>query len=202
MLPLELRRNVDLAKTNLVSRMFDAWGGIPVALLQQMNLRECLCGYIGLEDYTLYPLIRPGSFVEIDERQSRVKPGNWQNEFDRPIYFVELRNGYACSWCELNGSQGHQHCSPPFNVAGPLNRLSHFWGALHLSPLPPVQQCRSPPARKRQTPSAFCSLTPSGVARACSPLSTRRFCDGASARSKNQFSFRHSSRNLPLKLSI
>jgi transcriptional regulator with XRE-family HTH domain len=105
MLPLELRRNVELAKTNLVSRMFDAWGGIPVALLQQMNLRECLCGYIGLEDYTLYPLIRPGSFVEIDERQSRVKPGNWQNEFDRPIYFVELRNGYACSWCELNGSQ-------------------------------------------------------------------------------------------------
>jgi hypothetical protein len=105
MLPLELRRNVELAKTNLVSRMFEAWGGIPVALLQQMNLRECLCGYIGLEDFTLYPLIRPGSFVEIDERQSRVKPGNWQNEFDRPIYFVELRNGYACSWCELNGSQ-------------------------------------------------------------------------------------------------
>jgi len=105
MLPLELRRNVELAKTNLVSRMFETWGGIPIALLQQMDLRECLCGYIGLEDYTLYPLIRPGSFVEIDERQNRVKPGNWQNEFDRPIYFVELRNGYACSWCELDGNQ-------------------------------------------------------------------------------------------------
>jgi len=105
MLPVELRRNVELAKTNLVSRMFETWGGIPIALLQQMDLRECLCGYIGLEDYTLYPLIRPGSFVEIDERQNRVKPGNWQNEFDRPIYFVELRNGYACSWCELDGNQ-------------------------------------------------------------------------------------------------
>jgi hypothetical protein len=103
-LPLELRENVQLARTNLVSRMFEAWGEIPVALLQQLDLRHCLCGYIGLEDYTLFPLIRPGSFVEIDSRQNKVK-SNWQSEFDRPIYFVELRNGYACSWCELDGSQ-------------------------------------------------------------------------------------------------
>jgi transcriptional regulator with XRE-family HTH domain len=104
-LPVELRENVELTRTNLVSRMFEAWGEIPVALLQQLDLRRCLCGYIGLEDYTLYPLIRPGSFVEIDEHQDKVKPGNWQNEFDRPIYFVELRDGYACSWCELDGNQ-------------------------------------------------------------------------------------------------
>jgi hypothetical protein len=45
------------------------------------------------------------SFVEIDARQNKVEPGNWQNEFDRPIYFVELRNGYACSWCEVDGNQ-------------------------------------------------------------------------------------------------
>ena len=24
-----------------------------------------------------------------------------RSEFDRPIYFVDLRNEYACSWCEL-----------------------------------------------------------------------------------------------------
>jgi hypothetical protein len=104
-LPIELRRNVELTRTNLVSRMFETWGEIPVALLQQLDLQNCLCGYIGLEDYTLFPFIRPGSFVEIDEHQDKVKPGNWQNEFDRPIYFVELRGGYACSWCELDGNQ-------------------------------------------------------------------------------------------------
>ena len=104
-LPLELRKNVELARTNLVSRMFESWGEIPISLLQQMDMRRRLCGYIGLEDYTLYPLIRPGSFVEIDAHQNKVKAGNWQNEFDRPIYFVELRSGYACSWCELDGNQ-------------------------------------------------------------------------------------------------
>lgn len=104
-LPLELRKNVELTRTNLVSRMFETWGEIPVSLLQQMDLRRHLCGYIGLEDYTLYPLIRPGSFVEIDADQNKVKAGNWKDEFDRPIYFVELRSGYACSWCELDGNQ-------------------------------------------------------------------------------------------------
>jgi hypothetical protein len=104
-LPLELRENVQLARTNLVSRMFEGWADVPVALLQQLDLGQALCGYIGLEDFTLYPLIRPGSFVEIDARQNKVKAGNWQNEFDRPIYFVELRDAYACSWCELSGTQ-------------------------------------------------------------------------------------------------
>jgi hypothetical protein len=85
--------------------MFESWEQIPVTLLQQLDLRNRLCGYIGLDDYTLYPLIRPGSFVEIDDRQNKVKPGNWKNEFDRPIFFVELRDGYACSWCELDGNQ-------------------------------------------------------------------------------------------------
>ena len=104
-LPTELRKNVELSRTNLVSRMFESWGEIPVSLLGQIDLHRRLFGYIGLEDYTLYPIIRPGSFVEIDAHQNKVKAGSWQNEFDRPIYFVELRSGYACSWCELVGNQ-------------------------------------------------------------------------------------------------
>lgn len=102
--PLEIRTKVDVGRTNLVSRMFESWGEIPIGLLQQMNLRNSLVGYIGTEDYTLYPLIRPGSFVQIDSRQTKIA-SNWPNESERPIYFVELRNGYVCSWCELHGGQ-------------------------------------------------------------------------------------------------
>lgn len=103
--PLELRHNVQIEGTNLVSRMFEKWGEVPLALLQRMDLRNSLYGYVGSEDYTLYPLIRPGSFVQIDPRQNKIKTGDWQNEFDRPIYFIELRDSYACSWCELRGNQ-------------------------------------------------------------------------------------------------
>ncbi len=103
--PLELREKVDFASTNLVARMFESWGEIPVALLQHMDWRNSLYGYIGIEDRTLYPMVRPGSFVQIDSQQTKVQPDGWHDEFERPIYFVELRdNLYVCSWCEVNGS--------------------------------------------------------------------------------------------------
>jgi transcriptional regulator with XRE-family HTH domain len=62
-------------------------------------------GYLGSSDLTMYPLIRPGSLLQIDTQQNRLQTASWHNEFERPIYFVELREGYACGWCELQGNQ-------------------------------------------------------------------------------------------------
>ena len=62
-------------------------------------------GRLGTADRTMYPLIRPGSVLQIDTQQNRVEKGEWNNEFDRPIYFVELRGGYACGWCDVEGTQ-------------------------------------------------------------------------------------------------
>jgi hypothetical protein len=103
--PVDLRKDVELARTNLLSRMFEGYAQIPVQLLQCLNPERCVCGYVGLEDYTLDPIIRPGSVVAIDVRQNKVRMGSWRNVTDRPIYFVELRDGYACCWCELDGNQ-------------------------------------------------------------------------------------------------
>lgn len=103
--PIELRDRIRLEETNLVSRMFERWGQVPVGLLQQLDLRNSLYGYIGMEDYMLHPLIPPGSFVQIDPRQRKIRRGNWPSEYDRPIYFVELRDGYICCWCDFDGSQ-------------------------------------------------------------------------------------------------
>jgi hypothetical protein len=50
-------------------------------------------------------LLRPGSFVQIDPQGNRVNASKWRSEFDRPIYFIELRDSYACSWAELSGSR-------------------------------------------------------------------------------------------------
>jgi transcriptional regulator with XRE-family HTH domain len=67
--------------------------------------RSIRYGYVGLSDYTMYPLIRPGAVVEIDISKNRLQSISWHNEFERPIFFVELREGYACGWCELQGNQ-------------------------------------------------------------------------------------------------
>lgn len=103
--PLGFRGASGLEQTNLFSRMFDRWGEIPVGLLQQIDLRNSVFGHIGLEDRTMYPWLRPGSLVQIDSRQKAVKMGAWQHELERPIYFVELRDAYVCSWCDLQGDQ-------------------------------------------------------------------------------------------------
>ena len=87
-------------------RSFDLdWGEVPIALIQHLDLRHSQYGYVGLQDYTLYPLLRPGSFVQIDSRVRKVQPTRRRTEFDRPIYFVELRDGYACAWCDLLDDQ-------------------------------------------------------------------------------------------------
>lgn len=65
-----------------------------------------LYGYIGLRDDTMNPLIRPGSVVEIDTRQTKVPSTSPSpNEFEKPIFFVELRESYAFGWCEMQGTR-------------------------------------------------------------------------------------------------
>jgi hypothetical protein len=87
-----------------VPKMLEAWEEIPI-VLQQMRGNDPLYGYIGMDDYTLHPFIRPGSFVQIDPRQKRILPVNWRTDFDRPVFFVELRERYVCSWCEMHNGQ-------------------------------------------------------------------------------------------------
>ena len=91
--------------TALLSRIVEAWGEVPVGFLQQLDIRHHQYGLIGLKDFTMYPLLRPGAFVQIDEKIRKVQSFAWRTEYDRPIYFIELRDGYACSWCEILGSQ-------------------------------------------------------------------------------------------------
>jgi transcriptional regulator with XRE-family HTH domain len=103
--PVKFDSGFTAEKTGLLSRMVEVWGEVPIALVQHLDVRNSQYGYIGLEDYTMYPLLRPGSFVQIDSKANRVHTSEWRTEFDRAIYFIELHDGYACSWCELQGAR-------------------------------------------------------------------------------------------------
>jgi transcriptional regulator with XRE-family HTH domain len=103
--PVRLKPEFQLEKTSLLARVVEKWDQVPVGFLQHLDLRKSVYGYIGLEDYTLYPLIRPGSLVQIDTSQRKISTERWKTEFDRPIYFVELRLGYVCSWCQVDRGQ-------------------------------------------------------------------------------------------------
>ena len=97
---------LELKKTNLLSQLVDIWGDVPVPLLRRLDLRRSLYGYIGMEDRTMWPLLPPGTFVQIDAKQTRVQKGpvsrgSTQSQFARPIYFLDIRTGYACGWCQI-----------------------------------------------------------------------------------------------------
>jgi transcriptional regulator with XRE-family HTH domain len=104
-LPVQFKPEFQLERTNLLARVVEKWDEVPVGLLQHLDLRKSMYGYIGLEDYTLFPLIRPGSLVQIDASERKISSVKWKTEFDRPIYFVELRDGYVCSWCQVDRGQ-------------------------------------------------------------------------------------------------
>jgi transcriptional regulator with XRE-family HTH domain len=103
--PIRFDRGFSMEKTSLISRMVELWGEVPISVIQSLDVRHCQYGFIGMDDYSMHPLLRPGSFVQIDSQINRVNAAEWRAEFDRPIYFVELRDSYACSWAELRGSQ-------------------------------------------------------------------------------------------------
>lgn len=103
--PIRFDPGFSVDRTNLLSRMVQTWGEVPLALIQNLNLRSMKYGLIGLNDFTLYPLLKPGSFVQIDDTQRKVITPPSSNEYNRPIYFLEMRDGYACGWCEMQKGQ-------------------------------------------------------------------------------------------------
>ena len=105
LLPISLDPGVDLRRTTYLSRMIQRWGKIPLLFLDPLNIKENRYAFIGTDDWFMYPLLQPGSFLIIDETQRRIANVGWSNEFERPIYFFEHRKGYSCGWCYLNGDQ-------------------------------------------------------------------------------------------------
>lgn len=103
--PLYLDPSFDPQRTCNFGRMVERWGVVPISFLSQFAEEIYTYGYIGTEDYTMYPMILPGSFVQVDERKNTVEEGGWRSEYERPIYFVETRDGFFCSWCSLKGNQ-------------------------------------------------------------------------------------------------
>lgn len=110
--PMALDPGIDWSKTEFLSRMVQRWGKLPLSLLKRVDLRNHLYALIGTEDWFMYPIIPPGSLVVIDETRRRIVEGVWSSEFDRPIYFLEHRQGFICGWCTLRGERLVVHPHP------------------------------------------------------------------------------------------
>jgi len=57
-------------------------------LLNGLELKSHRYAYIGTEDWSMYPLIQPGSLVVVDETRRKIANSGWSHESERPIYFL------------------------------------------------------------------------------------------------------------------
>jgi hypothetical protein len=99
--PISLDPGIDLSRTVFLSRFIQRWGTLPLMLLNNLDLRNHRYGLIGTEDWSMFPIIPPGSLVVIDDTKRKIISTGWRSEFERPIYFLEHRDGYVCGWCAL-----------------------------------------------------------------------------------------------------
>lgn len=104
-MPVQMDPSFNLKQTSNLGRLVEKWGIVPLVYLQQFADAKYSYAYIGSEDFTMYPILLPGSFVKIDENKCKVQEGMWRSEYERPIYLVESREGFACCWCALKGHQ-------------------------------------------------------------------------------------------------
>lgn len=109
-LPHALAAEIDLSKTTFLSHLIREWGKVPLSFLNGIDLKQHRYGLIGLEDWSMFPILRPGSLVLIDDGRRRIMRSGWGNEFERPIYFLEHRQGFTCGWCTLQ--DGHLLVQP------------------------------------------------------------------------------------------
>ena len=97
--PVELDPTFDCKKTSYLSQQIQRWGRLPLSLFNSSDLKHQRYAFIGLDDWSMYPILPPGSFVQVDETKRHISNEGWVHEYERPIYFLEYRSGYRCGWC-------------------------------------------------------------------------------------------------------
>jgi transcriptional regulator with XRE-family HTH domain len=102
-IPVRFDPAFDPSRTEFLSRMVERWGHFE-GVLTSGNGRYRY-GYIGLSDRRMVPLLRPGSIVLVDVSDRQIDDQDWSTEHDRPMYFVELRDGYRCGWFYRDGAR-------------------------------------------------------------------------------------------------
>jgi hypothetical protein len=110
-IPIHAQGSLDADVTSLLAHLPSALGGSPVPSSQ----KRFRYGYIGWSDRRMAPILRPGSAVIIETSIHSIDDSAGSSEYDRPLYFVELREGYRCAGSKSTLiMQPHplSHCAP------------------------------------------------------------------------------------------
>ena len=145
--PYPVDVTIDTQHTTFLHHLVRRWGKAGLGLLNGLDLKHHRYALIGTADWSMYPLLHPGSLLLIDQGRRKIVPGGWTNEIDRPIYFLETRDGFRCGWCSVGSGrliyQPHPASQKPAEVFAvkEVDVIGQITGvAMRLEPRSPSQK--------------------------------------------------------------
>lgn len=103
--------------------LLSVWSDIPLLLMLEVDWDRGPLVLIGLSDRMMWPLLPPGSLLQLDQKVKTVADGPW-SEFERPIYLVEYRNRFYCCHAQRRGETlrliSHAESQAPPSISVPI----------------------------------------------------------------------------------
>jgi hypothetical protein len=81
--------------TSATHRILSTWADVPILLMLDVDWERGPLVLIGLSDRMMWPLLPPGSLLQLDQKVKTIASGSWP-EFERPIYLIEYRGQFYC----------------------------------------------------------------------------------------------------------
>ena len=88
--------------SSAMRRLLSVWSDVPVPLMLDVDWDRGPLVLIGLSDRMMWPLLPPGSLLQLDRSVRTVDDRTW-TEFERPIYLIEYRNRFYCCHAQRRG---------------------------------------------------------------------------------------------------
>ena len=88
--------------TSATHRILSTWSDVPLLLMLDGDWDRRPLVLIGLSDRMMWPLLPPGSVLQLDSKVKTIANGSW-SEFERPIYLIEHRNRFYCCHAQRRG---------------------------------------------------------------------------------------------------
>lgn len=105
--------------------LLSVWSEVPVLLMLDADWDRGPLVLVGKSDRMMWPLLPPGSLLQLDQRVRTVAEGMW-SEFERPIYLIEYRGRFHCCHAQRRGDTlrliSHLESPAPPSISVPFKQ--------------------------------------------------------------------------------
>jgi hypothetical protein len=85
-----------------MNRLLTMWREAPLLLMLDVDWKRGPLVLVGNSDRMMWPLLPPGSLLQLDQSERSVDDGRW-DEFERPVYLVEYKGRFRCCHLQRRG---------------------------------------------------------------------------------------------------